>query len=262
MEQNKTLSSKNILTITLFGVIAMLVALGISLWQTPKYKSSIKLLTVFNQTNIDVYTASKTANYITGVLGEVIYSDTFIESVIRSGSIEDNLGYGSENRQKNWKRTVKTTILENKGIIIIETYSDKKIDAIKLAEAVGNTIIKEHCKYDGSADRVSLKMIDNPTSYDKWSTFKIMRDTAMGLVAGLLFGLTFIVIFPGHRLFEFKRKQYVAIPGGTPTDVYGQPYNYNPNENYNQAPTGHTPQSNSPWLAGHDSDLGRHNNLQ
>lgn len=248
MEQNKTLSTKNVLTIIFFGAIAMLLALGISFWQTPKYKSSIKLLTVFNQTNIDAYTASKTANYITSVLGEVIYSDSFIESVMKSGNIDDNLGYGSENRQKNWKKKVKTSVLENKGIIIVETYSDNKSETVKLAEVIGNTLVSQHGNYDGAADRVELKMIDMPTSYEKWSMIKILQDTGMGFIAGLLFGLTFIVIFPNHKLFDFKKKQFVAIPGYQP--------NYNYNQFNNQAATqnSYSSQSNNPWLSGYNPE--------
>lgn len=265
MERDKMLNVKNFLTIAFFGVLLMLLALGISLWQTPKYKSSVKLLTVFNQSNIDVYTASKTANYITGVLGEVIYSNAFIDSVMRSSNIEDNLGYGSENRQKAWKKSVKTTVLENKGIIIIETYSEKRSDAIGLAEAVGNTLIREHGNYDGSADRVSLKMLDTPSSYDSWAIFKVMRDTAMGLVAGLLIGLTFIMIFPNHRLFEFRKKYYVTLPEShenTFNPSASQAYNnYEPEKTTTFAP-GYAPQSNNPWLNGSDYRTGNRDNLQ
>lgn len=265
MERDKMLNAKNILTIAFFGVLLMLLALGVSLWQTPKYKSSVKLLTVFNQSNIDVYTASKTANYITGVLGEVIYSNAFIDSVMRSDNIEDNLGYGSENRQRAWKKSVKTTILENKGIIIIETYSSKKSDAIRLAEEVGNTLIREHGNYDGSADRVSLKMIDTPSSYDSWAIFKVMRDTAMGLIAGLLIGLTFIIIFPNHRLFDFKKKYYVAIPEAHENNFNlsaSQVYNNYEGGKTNPTHSGYVPQSNNPWLNGSDYRNDNHDNLQ
>lgn len=254
MEQSKLFNSKNILTITFLGVLLMLVTLGISLWQTPKYKSSIKLLAVFNQSNIDVYTASKTANYITGVLGEVIYSNAFINSVMRSGNVEDNLGYGNENRQKAWKKSVKTTILENKGIIIIETYANKKSEAIKLSEEVGSILVRDHGNYDGSADRVNLKIIDTPSSYDDWAILKIIRDMIMGLTAGLLIGLTFVIIFPNHRIFDFKKNYYVAMPEAqnNPNPSTTQTYNNQGIEKNNQTHTNYVPQSNNPWLSEFD----------
>ncbi len=268
MEKNTNKNIKNFLTVGFFGALIMLLALSISLWQTPKYKSSIKLLTVFNQTNIDAYTASKTANYITNVLGEVIYSNAFINSVMKSENIEDNLGYGNENRLKAWKKSVKTTILENKGIIIIETYSEKKTDAIKLAEVIGDTLIKEHGNYDGSADRVSLKMLDNPSVYDSWALFKIIRDTLLGLIAGLLIGLTFVIIFPNHRLFDFRKKYYETIPElhannfySSDSQIYNAYHNYESINNSSSNPE-YKPQRNNPWLSGSDYKADNQDNIQ
>lgn len=199
---------KNILTVGCLALLLGLVAFSVSLWQTPKYKSTVKLLTVFNQANMDTYTASKTANYITGIMGEVVYSDSFISSVYQSeGNLVDTLGNNSETRQKNWKKAVKVTILENKGVMIIDTYGDNKYQTNLLSATIGSVVISQHGLYDGSADRAVIKMIDSPSVYEDWAINKIARDTGIGLVAGLLLGLTLIIIFPSHKLFEFSTKR-------------------------------------------------------
>jgi len=208
MNQNKLLSAKNALTVGFIALLVALAAFSFSLWQTPNYKSTAKLLAVFNQSNIDTYTASKTANYITGILGEVAHSDSFIDSVYQSDAdLIDNLGQGSEKRQKSWKKTVKTRILDNKGIIIIDVFGNDKRQVNLLAAAIGNIIISQHGLYDGSQDRVAIKMIDAPSAYESWSDLKIISDTGLGLLAGLLIGFTLIIIFPNHKLFEFKRQE-------------------------------------------------------
>lgn len=211
MNSPKLLSVKNSLTVGFIGLLVALVAFSFSLWQTPSYKSTVKFLAVFNQSDIDTYTASKTANYITGILGEIVYSDSFINSVYDSNSnIYDRLGQGSEKRQQNWKKIVKTQILDNKGIVIVDVYGNDKNQVNLLASAIGNTIVTQHGLYDGSQDRVTIKMIDLPSVYDGWSTLKIFQDTILGLLAGLLIGITLIVIFPNHRLFEFNKKELLA----------------------------------------------------
>ena len=225
---------KNFLTVGFLTVLLTLVAFSISLWQTPHYKATAKLITVFNQDNIDTYTASKTANYITGVLGEVIYSDSFVNSVLKSEpNLINNLGNNSETRQKNWSKMVKVKILENKGVIIIDTYGDNKYQTNLLASAVAYTIINQHGLYDGSQDRVAIKIIDNPTIYEKWTATKIFRDTLIGFLAGLLLGFTLIVIFPNHRLFETstKRKYNYQIPAETKTLHQTQTEKSNPLSN-------------------------------
>jgi hypothetical protein len=202
------LKLKNILTVGCLALLLGLVAFSVSLWQTPKYKSTVKLLTVFNQANVDTYTASKTANYITGILGEVAYSDSFVNSVYQSDSnLIDTLGNNSEIRQKNWKKAVKLNILENKGVIIIDTYGDNKYQTNLLSSTIGSVIISQHGLYDGSADRTVIKMIDSPSVYEDWAITKIARDTGIGLLAGLLLGLTLVIIFPSHKLFEFSTKR-------------------------------------------------------
>lgn len=212
MNSNKLSSAKNILTVGFIGLLMALSAFSFSLWQTPQYKSTVKVLAVFNQSNIDTYTASKTANYITGIMGEVIYSDSFIDSVYKNdNNLIDTLGQGSEMRQKNWSKLVKTQILENRGIIIVDVYGEDKAQTNLLASAIGSIIVNQHGLYDGSQDRVAIRMIDTPSIYENWSSAKIISDAGLGLIAGLLIGLTLIIIFPNHKLFVFKRKEQVLF---------------------------------------------------
>lgn len=213
MSSNKHFSLKNILTVGFISLLLGLLAFSISLWQTPRYKSTVKLLAVFNQTNIDTYTASKTANYITGILGEVIYSDTFIDSVYKSDTnLVSSLSANPEQRQKDWKKIIKSKILDNKGIVTIDVFGNDRYQTNLLATNIGYTIISQHGLYDGSADRVSLKMIDVPSIFESWSTTKIISDGLIGLLAGLLLGLTLVIIFPNHRLFELKKKTVQSFP--------------------------------------------------
>ena len=213
MYNNKFFQLKNILTICLLAILAGLVAFSISIWTTPKYKSTFKLLAVSNQSNVDTYTAAKTANYITGILGEVVYSDSLINSVYSANSnLVDDLGYGSERRLRQWKKTVKVNVLENKGLMIVDVYGNDKIKTNSLANTLALVIINNHGNYDGAGDKITIKMIDQPSVYDSWATTKILENTILGLIVGLLLGFTFVVIFPGHRLFKFNKKEKYSYP--------------------------------------------------
>lgn len=248
MSKDNLLRSKNILTIIFVALFLGILAFSISLWQTPRYKASVRLLAVFNQTDIDTYTASKTANYITGILSEVIYSDSFIDSVYKSNSkLINNLGSNKEKSQKIWKRQLKTKTIDNKGIIIIDAYGENRYQTHLLVATVSQTIINQHGIYDGSADRVTIKMIDAPTIYDSWSLTKIITNSLIGILAGLFIGFTFVIIFPEHRLFEFKPKKYKNRMNRDYQKSQNQKIPATAEEEIKQdAPTGRT--TNNPWL--------------
>jgi hypothetical protein len=101
--------------------------------------------------------------------------------------------------------------MENRGIVIIDVYGENKYQTNLLASAIGSVIISQHGLYDGSQDRVAIRMIDAPSVYESWSNAKIISDTGLGLLAGLLIGLTLIVIFPNHKLFEFKKRNQIRL---------------------------------------------------
>lgn len=218
MNSFRLLTLRNAVTVGFIAILAALVAFSFSLWQTPNYKSTVKLLAVFNQSDIDTYTASKTANYVTGILGEVVYSDSFINSVYLSDpTLKDNLGQGSEARQKAWKKSVKTEIMDNKGIMIIDVYGNDKYQVRQLAASIGRVIISQHAQYDGSENRVTIKMIDTPSIYESWYNIRIVGNAGLGFAVGLLIGFTLIVIFPDHKLFAFDKRgrRYPDLPIGS-----------------------------------------------
>jgi capsular polysaccharide biosynthesis protein len=203
MDKSNIFSAKNVKIAVLITLIITLISLGVSFLQTPKYEASVKLLTIFNQNNIDPYTASKTSDYINSILGEVIYSNSFIQSVMSSQfHIKDTLGSSQEQRAKNWKNMVKVQIQENKGIIAINVYNPDRNQADQLAQAIAFMIINNNQAYHGLGDKVSIKMIDQPYATENWAEPKIGRNAGLGAIAGLVLGLTFIFIFPEQEIFK------------------------------------------------------------
>jgi len=204
MESEKIFSVKNLKTAIIIAIIVAILSLAVSLWQTPKYEASVKMLVVFNQSNIDPYTASRTADYISNVLGEVIYSNSFVDQIFKSNfALKDELGTGQETRAKNWQKMVRVKIKENKGVMTVSVFNPDRDQANKFAEAITYTLITKHQLYHGFGDKVVLKIIDNPTASNQIAEPKILNNTGIGFLAGLVIGLTLIVIFPEQKLFEF-----------------------------------------------------------
>ncbi|MFA5029268.1 MAG: Wzz/FepE/Etk N-terminal domain-containing protein [Patescibacteria group bacterium] len=209
MSSTYLFNAKNIRTIITIGLLVMIASLAVSLLQTPKYKSSVKLLVVVNQENVDPYTASRTADYIANVLTEVVYTNSFIDNTFKSNfNLKDELGIGAETRLKNWKKAVQVKTEENKGIIFINVLNRDRDQANQFAQAISYTVMTKHQLYHGLGDRILIKMIDAPVASDKPDQPRTATNTVLGLVAGIVLGFTLIIIFPEQQLFEsiFKPK--------------------------------------------------------
>lgn len=204
MNEENVFNLKNIKTIALITIVLLILSLIFSFLQTPKYKSTAKLLVVFNQENIDAYTASRASSYISGVLGEVIYSNLFIDNVFKNRfNLTDNFGVEQEARQKNWKKMVEIKIKEDKGIIFVAVFHPDRNQAEQFAQAITYTLITKNNLYHGAGDKIVIKLIDAPITSQKLAQPKFMRNALLGLMAGLILGLTFVVIFPEQKLLEF-----------------------------------------------------------
>lgn len=203
MNQNILFSSKNIKTVAIITIIFIILSLGLSMTQRPKYQASVKLLTIFNQSNIDPYTASRTSEYITSVLGEVIYSNSFIDNIFKTDyEVVDTLGSTQEKREKNWKKMVKIRIQETKGVIEINVLHKDRNQAFQFAQAITHTLVTKNQMYHGFGDKISIKIINSPIVSAGWAQPKLISNGFMGLAAGIIIGLTFVVLFPQQDIFK------------------------------------------------------------
>jgi capsular polysaccharide biosynthesis protein len=205
MNSENILKAKNIKAIIFIAVIILAISLIVSLVQTPKYQTSAKLLVVINQDNIDPYAASRTADYIANILSEVVYSNSFLENVLKSNfGLNDNLGLGQEKRLKAWKQMVRVRTKENKGIIFINVLNSDKNQTNQFTQAISYLLITKNNLYHGLGNKVEIKLIDGPIVSDEIAQPKIVYNGLLGLTVGLVLGFTFIIIFPEQKLFDIS----------------------------------------------------------
>ncbi len=206
MDSENIFNAKNLKTAALIATIGLIIALTISLIQTPKYKASAKLLVIFNQENMDIYTASQTSNYLSEVLSEVVYSNSFIKNVFESKfNLNDNLSQERTERLKSWRKMVRVKSRQNKGIIIIDVFHHDRNQAGEFAQAISYVLVTKHKLYHGSGDKVALKIIDSPSASQHWAHPRTLQNGLIGLFAGIIVGLTFIVIFPDQQLLKWLK---------------------------------------------------------
>ncbi|MEI6288049.1 MAG: hypothetical protein WCP18_00480 [bacterium] len=230
MEQEKIFSLKNILTVAFVATIVTVLTLGLSLWQTPKYKASAKLMVIINQDNVDSYTASRSADYIANILTEVLYSNSFMNQVLTSGfNVQDNFGFSTDERLNNWEKEVKTQVKQNEGIILLDVMGDDQSQAQKIAQSTSYLLMTRNSDYHGLGNKISVKILDNASISYTWSQNKIATNTGLGFLAGLVLGFFFIIIFPQQQLLAVffgygKKRKDETIELTQPEDYWSQNY--------------------------------------
>ncbi len=169
---------------TVYGVIAifLVLAAGLVAFQRFKYSSKSQVLVVQEyKGSVDAYTASKSSEYLSGVLASVIPSNSFYTKVMNSGFGIDSAYYGQtpKDQMKRWEQTVQAKSINDSGIIAIVVYHPDRAEAEKTVRAINYVLMTQHTAYHGSGDAVKVRLIDQPVT----SSFPVQPNVP--LIAGL-----------------------------------------------------------------------------
>ncbi|MFC1640848.1 hypothetical protein ACFL2D_02230 [Patescibacteria group bacterium] len=173
-------------------LITTIAAFIFSVAQVPEYETQSRALVIQKQDNIDAFTASKSADYIASLLEEAIYSDTFYTAVIeKNPEIGLRFDDQTEKRKKEWANTVSTSVVNDKGILVVKAYDDDRRAAHELGDTIIATLIETASTYHGGGDEIYLRVIDNPST----STRPVRPNVFLNVFAGVVVGIGLSIIF-------------------------------------------------------------------
>lgn len=195
-----------VISITLIFVI---IGLIVTLLQPLKYSSKSRLLILQPNTSSDAYTVSKSNEYVGGLISEVIYSGSFLDSLKASNSIFDRNYFNGTYKEnvKKWGETVFARSSGSTGVIDIEIYHTNPEEARNISNAVNQLIISGQSPYKFNPDQTKISIIDEPVV----SSFPVKPNIPVNLALSLLFGLiagcSYIYLFPKERVSEKLAKE-------------------------------------------------------
>jgi len=178
--------------LTVFGAVLFFDLLVI---QPPKYKAGSSILVVQKQIEgQDIYSISKSAQYICQVLKEGIYSDSFFDKVIKSPyQIRTNdFPEKLKERRKEWQKNIEVKIVRDLGLIEINVFYINKEKTENLSIAITNVLKDNHDFYHGSGENVELKILDNTLVSEKPVTINLWLGTFLGGLLGFCSSLFWI----------------------------------------------------------------------
>ncbi len=206
-------------TIIMAIIIFILIAIIFTAIQPFKYGSSFKLLIIHNfRTNTDPYIASKSNEYLSGILAKVIYSNSFFTKVAGTGFNidEDYFGKDTKERIERWEKTVVAKAISDTGIISVDVYHPDRYQAEQIARAIVFSLQASHSLYHGYGDNVTIKVIDKPITSDWPIKPNIILNLVTAIAFGLILSLIYIYLFPeteyNLRLWP-QKNQKPKIPG-------------------------------------------------
>lgn len=199
-----------VISITLIFVI---VGLIITLLQPLKYSAKSRLLILQPNTSADAYTVARSNEYVGGLISQVIYSGSFLDSLKSSNAVFDR-NYFNDTYKKNvkkWGKTVFARSSGDTGVIDIEIYHTNPEEAKRISLAVNQLIISGQSPYKFNPDQTKISVIDEPVV----STFpvkpSIPTNFAMSLLFGFLAACSYIYLFPKERVSEKLAKELFGL---------------------------------------------------
>lgn len=192
--------------VLLFGIIAMVVAAGLSLLQPLQYSSSIRMLIIQpSALDVDPYTAIRSAEQVGNNLSQVVYTTDFFKKVI--GADNDRFGidptYFPDNdakRRKLWGKMVSVQVERGTGLLGITVYHTDKEQATAIAQAIAYVMTTDGSNYVGGA-ALRIRLVDEPLVSRFPVKPNVFGNVFTSLVIGALFGAFYVILTDKSRKY-------------------------------------------------------------
>lgn len=173
--------------VTAITGVFVLVSLITTFAQPLKYGTQAKLLVVQSfGAEADPYAASRLNEYLSGLLVQVVSSESFFNQTLDAGfAIDRSYFSGTRNQQiKRWEKTIDARSSYDSGIITLTAYHPDKAQAENIAKAAIYTL-KTTNNFYHSIPNVDVRTIDSPST-SRWPQ---KPNIPLNAAAGLAFGL-------------------------------------------------------------------------
>jgi capsular polysaccharide biosynthesis protein len=190
----KRLLKSKFWTMFLFGLLIATIAFFVTILTLPYYKSSSDFLVVqTSQNNQDFYTQFKSSEYLGKVLGEAVYSESFINAVIGTGKVSgESLPFDKKTRLDQWKKMVIVKKNLELGVIQISVAGDDPKEVNKIMEGISDVLINQNTLFrGGNPDSVQIRILSGPILEKTPTMLTLIKILGTSFVVGFLFSLLY-----------------------------------------------------------------------
>ncbi len=128
------------------------------------FRTTTDLLVSQNQVGFtDYYALSKSADYLTNILAESVYSEKFLDELKNSG-VETGafLPTDKSRRLKEWKKIADISHTPNLGMIRIRVFSDSQKQATEISNGIIKVLTEKNSLFLGRGQELEVKTLNSP----------------------------------------------------------------------------------------------------
>lgn len=192
---------KKIGLMVLFGFLFAALSFGLLMATEKSFKVKTDFLVVQKQTATqDIYTLSRSNEYITNVMEESIYSELFVNEAVATGTINSSLfPTDRQARLKEWKKMVDVSKSFQGNVLIVETQHNNKNSALKISQAISEVLVKKnHLFRSGLPEDVEVRILSGPID-ERAPSLSILL---LVIGNGFLFGMVIAFISQWFRFIS------------------------------------------------------------
>lgn len=187
------------IAIAVFGVAAAFVV-------QERFKASADFMISSAQEGQDYYTATRSAEYMSRVLSEIVYSESFIAAVVDTKRVDTAfLPRDKKDRLEQWSKMLAVKKNGELGLIRISVTGESDREVSRISQAIIAVLGEKSAELFGNGgDKVSVRLLSGPIIENNPSA------SALGsiVIIGLMFGV--FAVFAWRLVREEFRSNFSA----------------------------------------------------
>ena len=210
-------------SIVLIGMLVGALSFLFLVTTQANFKSSSDLLVVQNQNGFsDYYALSKSADYLSSILVESIYSEKFLDEVQNiNPAVTGILPTDQKDRLEKWSKIVKVGKTSNLGLLHIEVFGDTQKQVSDTSEAILTVLTTKNFSFLGRGQDLDIRVMSGPIA-EKNPT---LGEIALSIVGGIIIGMLISFMW-NYYSEELKSRKYLAQIQKNETQDYLESLNY------------------------------------
>lgn len=188
------LAKKELGLIILSSLLVGALSFAVLVISQKSFRANTDLLVVQNQNGFsDYYALSKSADYLSGVLIESIYSEKFLDELVATGIVSDDfLPEDKRDRLKQWNKLVRISKNSSAGILNIEVFGDDQKQVLEVSNAILEVLTVKSFLFLGKGQDIDIRVLSGPIFERNPSVVGILLAVIGGFFVGALLMLMWI----------------------------------------------------------------------
>lgn len=216
----------SVLTVTM---VTFMVSAVFTFLQPMEYRSAFTVLLVEQNSSLDGYSASKSAERWTSSLAQLLntgaFSDTLYKQMKDQEAFKGNSLFSDDTqiRQESWKRHLATSTQPEAGLLTISVFQEDPKMAQDIATALSVNLISDKSREFIGGKDMSIKIVDYPLVSKRPVRPNIPVNLAAGILLGLAGSLAFFALRGLTSSSQSEPQYQLHMPVYAPPAVMSAP---------------------------------------